>query len=151
MHTTSAAATSARQRAARLHRMRMVRRRTRLSRLFWIASALVLPVWCAVTTWNGICRRCPTDCANNEAYEIAKSIELFHIQHHRLPTRIDELEQRSDGQGPIMDSLPRDPWGHPYALIQPALRSGRAVDVLSAGPDGVFFTGDDIGNWPTSL
>jgi hypothetical protein len=36
--------------------------------------------------------------------------------------------------------------GNAFRFIVPPLRN-RSVDVVSAGPDGVFFTGDDVGNW----
>ena len=82
--------------------------------------------------------------ARNQAYEIAKAIQIFEPQHHRRPTSLNELVS---APRPIMQEIPLDPWGHAWLYVNPGVRSVGRVDVVSAGEDGVFFTGDDFGNW----
>lgn len=43
--------------------------------------------------------------------------------------------------------IPLDPWGHPYLYEYPGKHRTNSYDLSSAGPDGKFGTGDDIGNW----
>ena len=47
----------------------------------------------------------------------------------------------------IMQQVPIDPWGNPYQIRNPGMRSKEPIDVFSMGPDGRPNTGDDIGNW----
>ena len=49
-------------------------------------------------------------------------------------------------QGPYLEELPLDPWGHPYQYRSPATKSTKGYDLWSFGPDGVA-SDDDIGNW----
>jgi general secretion pathway protein G len=47
-----------------------------------------------------------------------------------------------------LDSLPLDPWGKPYQLLNPGLRG--EIDVFSFGADGVAGgegADADVGNW----
>lgn len=47
-----------------------------------------------------------------------------------------------------LDTLPKDPWGHPYQYLQPGLHGD--VDVFSFGADGVSGgegNDADIGSW----
>lgn len=49
-----------------------------------------------------------------------------------------------------LDSIPLDPWGHPYLYVFPGKHNTNSYDLSSAGPDGKFGTADDIGNWGES-
>jgi general secretion pathway protein G len=49
--------------------------------------------------------------------------------------------------GPYVESLPNDPWGHPYKYLYPGNHNKDGYDLWSVGPDGVDGTADDIGNW----
>jgi general secretion pathway protein G len=46
-----------------------------------------------------------------------------------------------------MDSVPLDPWQHPYAYDFPGKHRPNSYDLSSAGPDGQFGSQDDINNW----
>ncbi|HVS73766.1 MAG TPA: type II secretion system protein GspG [Phycisphaerae bacterium] len=46
-------------------------------------------------------------------------------------------------QGPYVKEVPEDPWGRAYRYVGPG--SDGEVHVVSAGPDGVFGTADDVG------
>jgi general secretion pathway protein G len=47
----------------------------------------------------------------------------------------------------MMESVPADPWGHPYRYEQPGKHNPASYDLWSDGPDGKSGTVDDIGNW----
>ena len=44
----------------------------------------------------------------------------------------------SDWHGPYLkgDTVPNDPWGHPYVYRNPSIRPGHAFDLCSPGPSG---------------
>jgi len=45
------------------------------------------------------------------------------------------------------ESLPVDPWQHPYIYVCPGKHNTGTFDLYSAGPDGVPDNDDDITNW----
>jgi len=57
---------------------------------------------------------------------------------------IDPVPKRFP-EGGFIESLPEDPWGNPYILVNPGVKG--KYDILSMGPDGTMDTEDDIGNW----
>ena len=44
---------------------------------------------------------------------------------------------------PILDSVPRDPWGSEYIYRSPGQKNPTTFDLLSAGPDRIVDTADD--------
>ena len=85
-----------------------------------------------------------TTTAQNQAYELSKSIDCFVEEQRRLPESLMDL---TEGPRPMLQRVPLDPWGAPYRLVVPGLRNER-FDIISAGPDRAFYTADDLGNWP---
>lgn len=83
----------------------------------------------------------------NEAYELAKAVELFELVHDRYPTAEEGLGVLLARPRPIMEALYKDPWGNDYAYVRPGVMNPEKFDVRSAGADGVFYTDDDVGNW----
>jgi general secretion pathway protein G len=47
------------------------------------------------------------------------------------------------------DTLPLDPWQHPYVYECPGRHNTDSFDLSSAGPDGQLGNADDINNWTT--
>jgi len=89
------------------------------------------------------------DNARIQAKELAKSVAAYRLQRGRFPTMAEGLAalQNEDHGAPLVEHLPRDPWGKAYAYRVPGVHNRFAVDIYSAGPDGVFDTDDDVGNW----
>jgi hypothetical protein len=77
-----------------------------------------------------------------ELMQVRWFVELFWLQHNRLPTSLDELEHSFEGHQPITGSVPDDPWGTPYQY-QSEGTDGEFV-LYSVGPDGEAGTEDDI-------
>ena len=50
-------------------------------------------------------------------------------------------------RGPYLDRAPADAWGTQLKYEFPGRVNKSSFDVSSAGPDKVFGTDDDIGNW----
>jgi general secretion pathway protein G len=87
--------------------------------------------------------------ASNQAYEIGKSLELYKLNTGRYPTTAEGLQVLvSPPKGkPLMDALPKDPWGADYIYTLPGVKNPNKFDVRSKGPDGQEGTEDDVGNW----
>jgi general secretion pathway protein G len=90
------------------------------------------------------------DTARNQSYEIGKSIELYKLQQGSYPSTAQGLSVlASPPKGkPIMERVPKDPWGEEYIFVIPGQKNSGKFDVRSKGPDKQEGTEDDIGNWP---
>ncbi len=90
------------------------------------------------------------DTARNQAFEIAKSIELYKLQQGSFPSTSQGLTAlTSPPKGkPLMDKVPKDPWGSDYVYLSPGQKNPSKFDVRSLGPDKQEGTEDDVGNWP---
>ena len=91
-----------------------------------------------------------SDTARNQAYEIGKSLELYKLTNGRYPTTAEGLQVLvTPPKGkPLMETLPKDPWGNDYVYTIPGQKNANKFDVRSKGPDGQEGTEDDVGNWP---
>ena len=89
------------------------------------------------------------DVARNQSYELQKNVELYRLQNGRFPSNAEGLEVlvRPNRGKPLMDKLPKDPWGQDYVLVLPGQKNPTKFDVYSRGPDGQEGTADDVGNW----
>ena len=88
------------------------------------------------------------------AFEAA--LNIYQSKTLRLPSSNQGLKALVEK--PTADPIPRqwsrqmmrvplDPWGREYDYRFPGLNNSESYDLRSAGPDGVFDTKDDIGNW----
>jgi general secretion pathway protein G len=97
--------------------------------------------------------------AKQDIRAIESALKLYRLDNMRYPTTDQGLEalvkQPSSGpaaknwrKGGYLDSLPIDPWGHPYQYLSPGQHGD--FDLYSLGADGQpGGTGADadIGNW----
>lgn len=85
---------------------------------------------------------------------IKTALGMYDVDTGRYPNSLNDLlTQPSDvrgWKGPYLDTLPNDPWGHPYVYTYPGRKNQSGYDLYSVGPDGQDGTQDDIGNWMTS-
>lgn len=90
------------------------------------------------------------DTANVQIKNIGDALELYKIKFSRYPTTaegLQALEKPPEGKKPVMDSVPKDPWGADYLFVSPGQHNTAKFDIQSKGPDGVADTEDDIKNW----
>lgn len=88
------------------------------------------------------------DTARSQAHTLAQACEAYRASTGSYPSTSEGLAalvHPSIGK-PLMTELPLDPWGNAFLYRAPG-QVNETVDVRSAGPDGVAFTDDDIGNW----
>lgn len=89
------------------------------------------------------------DTARNQAYEIEKSLDLYKLQQGGYPSTAQGLQVlASPPKGkPIMEKVPKDPWGNEFMYLAPGQKNTRKFDIVSKGPDQQEGTEDDVGNW----
>jgi hypothetical protein len=86
----------------------------------------------------------PTDegCARTQMYSFGSALGMYRHVHDDLPSTLQELTEVDEvTQEPHIDSIPLDPWGHPYEFRRLAREEYR---IVSYGPDGQKGTADDI-------
>jgi general secretion pathway protein G len=72
------------------------------------------------------------------------ALHAYNMDEGKYPSSMDAL---TAGNDPIMESIPKDPWGRDYQYNAPSTHGkGLKFDVFSYGEDGVQ-SDDDIGNW----
>src|SRR5690606_19990638 len=101
-----------------------------------------------VAVFNAL-ERAQIDTATTQIRQLSDSLDIYRLQHRRYPSTaegLSALTQSKDGSKPVMESLPKDPWGNDYVYVFPGVRNPSSFDLMSYGPDGVQ-GGDDIGNW----
>ena len=66
-----------------------------------------------------------------------------------LADLISRPRSAQNWKGPYLDSdtVPLDPWQHPYSYTCPGRHNPSSFDIASAGPDGQLGNEDDIVNW----
>lgn len=83
------------------------------------------------------------DRARLEIGWVADAVEMFFLQHRRLPKFEELLIPDAKGQPWLQDAEAlRDPWGHDYRLV-PGTAPG-TFTITSDGPDGVPDNEDDV-------
>lgn len=117
-----------------------------------VVVLLALPASCTAMMSKGVCRSSLSDRARSQAYELKKTVALFEAATGQLPDNLDALAKPLRDEGhvfidPLMDKVPRDPWGKPYVLLKDTGTELPFV-VLSGGPDGRLWTSDDVGSFP---
>ena len=91
------------------------------------------------------------DQARTQAMEIGKAMDTYKVMFGRYPTTSEGLQALvapPGGGKPIMERVPKDPWGGEYVFTIPGVKNPNKFDVRSNGPDRTEGGGDDVGNWP---
>src|SRR5688572_9437206 len=78
------------------------------------------------------------DAAHVQLKNIADAVELYKIKFNRYPTTAEgltALEKPPEGKKPVMDSVPKDPWGADYIFVCPGQHNPSKFDLQSKGAD----------------
>lgn len=95
--------------------------------------------------------------AHTQIENLRAALAAFEMDNDRYPqTRpgLSELVQRPHDakrwRGPYLDKgIPKDPWKNDYLYECPGRHNPEGYDLMSAGPDGIAGTEDDITSWET--
>lgn len=86
--------------------------------------------------------------ARQQLAPLCSGFELFRLQYGAYPPTsegISAVTKPARGR-PLLEKAPLDPWQRPFRYAFPGVHGG-AIDVWSAGEDGVDGSDDDVGNW----
>jgi general secretion pathway protein G len=104
-----------------------------------------------VAVFNALAKA-QSDTARTQIRQLSDALDIYKLQHRKYPGTgegLMALTQSKDGAKPVMESVPKDPWGNDYVYIFPGQHNSNGVDLMSYGEDGVQGGGDDIANWST--
>jgi general secretion pathway protein G len=90
------------------------------------------------------------DTAKNQISQLADALDMYKLNYRKYPSTgegLQSLAQSRGGTPPVMESVPKDPWGNDYVYIFPGQRNTNSFDLMSYGADGAQGGGDDVGNW----
>jgi general secretion pathway protein G len=87
-----------------------------------------------------------------ELSNLKTAMETFEADNGRYPTSGEGLAALvylpagldNTWHGKYIDNVPEDKWGHEYHYAGPEEAGERQFNIVSAGPDGNFNTGDDL-------
>ena len=88
--------------------------------------------------------------AKTQMERIGEALHHYKLEHRSYPSTAEglgSLTVSKSGAAPIMESVPKDPWGNDYVYIYPGTRNTGSYDLISYGADGSSGGGDDVGNW----
>lgn len=89
------------------------------------------------------------DTAKVQLKQVSDALELYKIKFSRYPTTAEGLQALTkppEGKRPLLDNIPKDPWGNDYIFVSPGQKNPSKFDLQSKGPDGTADTDDDIRN-----
>lgn len=91
--------------------------------------------------------------AFTQIHQLADALDLYRLSTNKYPSSAEGLQaltSSKDNRPPMMQSIPKDPWGNDYVYVYPGVHNPGGFDLMSYGPDGVAGGGDDVGNWDQS-
>ncbi len=120
-----------------------------LIELMVVITLIALLVGGATVLLMGQLEKGKISTARTQAYEIAKSLNLYMLQVGSYPSASEGLEVLVNPPkgAPLMDEIPLDPWGNEYNYAIPGTHNPKGFDVWSNGPSGTEGEESDIGNW----
>jgi general secretion pathway protein G len=89
--------------------------------------------------------------ARTQLQMIGEALELYRLNTGRYPSAAEGLRALAapSPDGPILESVPRDPWGNDYVYLFPGRTAPDTYELTSFGADGISGGGDDITHTPS--
>lgn len=121
--------------------------------LAWIALvAVVLAIYIFKEVWTGSGGTGPHDRVLTDFYMIRAGLQTYKMNAGHYPTTEQGLEAlaKRPASNPqpkqwkkLFDSVPIDPWGHPYRYRSLSGNEPEEFEIICRGKDGQFGTEDD--------
>ncbi|MCU0612517.1 MAG: type II secretion system major pseudopilin GspG [Candidatus Eisenbacteria bacterium] len=136
------------------------RRGFTLLELLLVLVILAALTYMVVPRFSGRARKAKIAAARTDVLlNIPAALDMYELDNGAFPTTeqglgalieppsTEPLPPGWDGPYVRRPIVPKDPWGKPYLYRSPSPRKGLDYELISAGPDGVELTTDDITNW----
>jgi general secretion pathway protein G len=111
-----------------------------------ILAAIVVP------KFSGVSANAQNKAAATQISTFATAIDMFEVENGHYPKTLNDLmvqPRDTPNWHQKMESIPPDPWQHPYIYTFPGKHRPNSYDLMSMGPDGKVGGDDDIVNWTT--
>lgn len=136
----------------------MKSRWSRTDSCYLVIALSMLVIICACLVSNGIAAgKARHRKADIQIYGLSVAFDNFKADNGYYPAGTNglrDLIEKPAGANSwhpyyicLNNTIPLDPWGHPYLYEYPGKHRTNSYDLSSAGPDGKFGTEDDIANW----
>jgi len=79
--------------------------------------------------------------AQTQVGNLHQMVTQYYVFRGEYPERLEQLANPPQGMAPIIERVPRDPWGNEYIYRR---TTSSSFELRSMGPDGVSGGGDDI-------
>jgi general secretion pathway protein G len=90
------------------------------------------------------------DTTRTQIKNIENALDIYKMKFGSYPSSTEGLgvlANPPNNRNPIMETIPKDPWGGDFVYISPGQHNPASFDIYSKGPDQQGGTGDDITNW----
>jgi general secretion pathway protein G len=139
-----------------------IQRRLRARQAFTLVELLlvlvILGILAAIVVpkFTGRTEQARNTAAHTQIATFGTALDAFEVDTGHYPKGknglLDLIQQPRDAQnwkGPYLkrDTIPNDPWEHPYIYECPGKHNPNSYDLSSMGPDGRSGNDDDIANW----
>ncbi len=140
----------------RIHRTRGQRAQQRaftLVELLLVLSILALLAGLVLPKLTGSKERANVSATKTQISAFGTALDMFEVDNGHYPKGKsglnDLVTQPKDASNwhKYLESIPLDPWGHPYIYECPGKHRTDSYDLMSMGPDGRVGGDDDITNW----
>jgi len=121
-----------------------------LIELLLVLTILAILAAIVVPKFGGITEGAHKKAAIAQLSTFATALDMFEVDNGHYPRSLNDLVvQPRDATNwrQYMDSIPMDPWQHPYVYTFPGKHRPNSYDLMSMGPDGRAGGDDDIVNW----
>ncbi|MEZ5325541.1 MAG: type II secretion system major pseudopilin GspG [Verrucomicrobiales bacterium] len=121
-----------------------------------VLAIMALLVGGAISLLSGVQDHAKEVRVHGDFSSIESALTIYESKSLGLPTSAQGLKSLVDKPtvAPIprnwsrqLDNIPVDPWGVEYRYTYPGVKRPGKFDLVSAGPDRIFDTADDLGNW----
>lgn len=123
-----------------------------LIELLLVLTILAILAAIVVPKFGGISEGAKVKAAKTQLSTFATALDMFEVDSGHYPKSLNDLVvQPRDASSwrQYMESVPVDPWQHPYVYIAPGKHRPTSYDLMSMGADGKVGGDDDIVNWDT--
>ncbi len=113
-----------------------------------VVTLMAIFIGLGTVYFTGVLKEGKINAARTQVHELTKATDLYNLKTGGYPSTAEGLEilvHPHKGE-PVMEEIPKDPWGRDYNYAIPGTHNPKGFDIWSDGPDGEGGEAS-IGNW----